>query len=86
MLVEHIITLLEFCLKNTYFLSQGTFYEQIEGTAMESPICPRVNNLFMEDFEIKAIRTVENPPNCGEDHRSPITIENFSIFRGRTRA
>ena len=35
-----IINLLEFCLKNTYFLFQGKFYEQIHGAAMGSPISP----------------------------------------------
>ena len=35
-----IITLLEFCLKNTYFLFQGKYYEQVQGAAMGSPIRP----------------------------------------------
>ena len=62
MKVEHIISLLEFCLKTTYFQFQGSFYEQINGAAMGSPISPIVANLFMEDFKIKAIQTAKNPP------------------------
>ena len=32
-------------------------YEQKEGAAMGSPISPIVANLFMEDFEIRALAT-----------------------------
>ena len=62
MKVEHITSLLEFCLKTTYFQFQGTFYEQISRAAMGSPVSPIVANLFMEDFEVKAINTAKNPP------------------------
>ena len=62
MKVEHITSLLEFCLKTTYFQFQGSFYEQVSGAAMGSPISPIVANLFMEDFEVKAINTAKNPP------------------------
>ena len=58
MKVEHITILLEFCLKTTYFQFQGRFYEQLQGAAMGSPISPIVANLFMEDFEIRAISSV----------------------------
>ena len=34
MTVNHIICLLEFCLRNTYFSFQGRYYEQAEGAAM----------------------------------------------------
>ena len=61
MKVEHITSLLEFCLKTTYFQFQGSFYEQINGAAMGSPISPIVPNLFMVDFEVKAINTAKNP-------------------------
>ena len=55
MTVKHIPCLLEFCLKNTYFSFQGSFYEQTEGAAMGSPISPIVANLFMEDLEVQDI-------------------------------
>ena len=55
MKVGHIISLLEFCLKITYFQFQGRFFEQLQGAAMGSPISPIVANLFMEDFEIEVI-------------------------------
>ena len=62
MTIKYICCLLEFCLKNTYFKFNGEFYEQKEGAAMGSPISPIVANLFMEDLEIKAIRTSNTLP------------------------
>ena len=40
MSIPQIVTLLEFCLKNTYFLFQGKYYGQANGAAMGSPIVP----------------------------------------------
>ena len=60
--VEHITSLLEFSLKTTYFQFQGRFYEQLQGAAMGSLISPIVANLFMEDFEIRAISSAVYPP------------------------
>ena len=62
MSVQHIISLLEFCLRSTYFTFQYRLYEQQEGAAMGSPISPIVANLFMEDFEKKAIESSPHPP------------------------
>ena len=63
MKVEHVTSLLEFCLKTTYFQFQGRFYEQLHGAAMGSPISPIVANLYMEDFETKAISSAVHPPS-----------------------
>ena len=62
MSVENITTLLEFCLKSTYFTPQTRFFEQQEGAAMGSPISPIVANLCMEEFETKAISSSPHPP------------------------
>ena len=62
MKVEHITSLLEFCLKTIYFQFQGIFFEQLQGAAMGSTISPIVANLFMEKFEIKAINSAVDPP------------------------
>ena len=59
--VEQIISLLEFCLKITYFQFLGWFYDQLQEAAMGYPISPIVANLYMEDFDIKAINTAEYP-------------------------
>ena len=63
MSVQHIIMLLEFCLKNTHFVFQGRFYEQTKGAAMGSPLSPIIANLYMEAFEEKAISTSTSPPS-----------------------
>ena len=42
MSTKHIMDLLEFCLRSTYFTYRGKFYEQVEGAAMGSPISPIV--------------------------------------------
>ena len=62
MTVENIICLLEFCLNSTYFMFQGKYFEQIEGAAMRSPSSPIVANLYMESFEVEAIRYAPHPP------------------------
>ena len=59
--VNDIILLLEFCLKNTYFSFQGQFFEQVEGAAMGSPVCPIVANLYMEYLEQIALHTALTP-------------------------
>ena len=63
MSMQQIITLLEFCLTNTYFLFQGKNYEQVQGAAMGSLISPLIANLFMEQFEVKALSTCPHPPS-----------------------
>ena len=63
MAVNHIVSVLEFCLRSTYFTFKGRFYEQQEGAAMGSPISPIVDNLYMEDLETKAIQSAQNPPS-----------------------
>ena len=65
--VKNITSLLEFCLKSTYFIFQGRYFEQQGGAAMGSPISPIVANLYMEDFEIRAINSSPQPPIFGED-------------------
>ena len=61
MSIPQIVSLLEFFLKNTYFLFQGKYYEQVHGAAMGSPISPLIANLFMEEFEVKAISSASHP-------------------------
>ena len=60
--VQSIIELLGFCLHNTYCSFQNKFYEQVEGTAVGSPVIPIVANLYMEHFEREVLRSASYPP------------------------
>ena len=63
MSIQQITTLLEFGITNTYFLFQGKYYEQVQGVAMGFPISPLIANMFMEEFEVKALSTCTDPPS-----------------------
>ncbi|GJQ68923.1 hypothetical protein Trydic_g6111 [Trypoxylus dichotomus] len=41
----------KYCLRTSYFVWDGSFYEQTDGVAMGSLLSPLVANLFMEQFE-----------------------------------
>ena len=60
--IENILSFLEFCINSTYFSFQGKFYEQLEGAAMGSALSPIVANMYMEKFEVEAIRSAPHPP------------------------
>ena len=63
MFIPQIVTLLEFCLKHTYFHFQGKYYEWVHDAAMGSPISPLIANLFMEELEVEALSTAPHPPH-----------------------
>ena len=81
MSIKHIIRLLEFCLRSTYFVFQGQYYEQVEGAAMGSPLSPIVANIFMKNFETKALETAQHPPKSMEE----ICGWHFCHFGNRTQ-
>ena len=45
-----IVRLLRFCLTTTVFHFKGTYYQQIDGVAMGSPVSPVITDIFMEDL------------------------------------
>ena len=57
---EDIIELTKFTMSTTYFTFRGKIYEQIHGTAMGSPVSVVISNLYMEDWEQRALATA--PP------------------------
>ena len=59
---EHIPRLLELCINCTYFVYDETYYLQVHGAAMGSPVSSIVYNLCMEHFESIALTTAPNPP------------------------
>ena len=48
--VEDIIHLLSFCLETTLFVYNDTYYQQVFGTAMGSPVSAVIANLVMETW------------------------------------
>ena len=82
MKIHHIISLLRFCLNNSYFSFQGRFYQQTEGAAIGSPISPIVANLFMEDLEVQAIRTSPTPPSLWKR----FVDDTFTIIKKEDRS
>ena len=59
----HYVThLSELCLRSTYFVFHGAYYQQQEGAAMGSPVSPVVANIYMEMFEELALRTATTCP------------------------
>ena len=66
MSIQKIVTLLEFGLKNTQFLFLGKYYKKVHGAAIGSSICPPpIVNLFMEEFEVKALSSTRHPSAYG---------------------
>lgn len=61
-LPKHITDLTKHCLSNTYFIYKGQRYKQIQGAPMGSPLSPIIANLFMEDFEIRALENAVHKP------------------------
>ena len=59
---ETICQLMRLCLTSTYFQFKDSYYEQIEGAAMGSPLSPVVANLFMETLEERALATATLQP------------------------
>ena len=55
------------CLRSTYFVFQGQYYEQTEGAAMGSPLSPIIANIYMEHFETRAFETAPHPLPSGRD-------------------
>ena len=88
MSIQHIITLHEYCFKNTCFPFQGKYYEQDHCAVMGSPISSFVANLFMEEFESKAISTAPTHPGFGSgmwmtllsSNRQNIANSSFNIL------
>ena len=54
--------LLNFVLRSTYFQYNGSIDEQKDGAAMGSPVSAVIANLYMEEFEERAIATATYKP------------------------
>ena len=47
----------------TYFVFEGTYYQQVFGTAMGSPVSAVIGNLVMEDVEQRALMSAPVNPS-----------------------
>nr|XP_049699777.1 uncharacterized protein LOC126053464 [Helicoverpa armigera] len=54
--------LLKHCLTSGYLLWNNHFYTQVDGVAMGSPVSPIVADIFMEDFEERALQSAPVTP------------------------
>ena len=54
-----IMSLNRLLLTTTYFQFGNVFYEEVEGAAMGSPLSPFVANIYMQDFEHRALTTTK---------------------------
>ena len=59
---SQVTTLLEFCLTTTYFKFRRQIYQQDHGCAMGLPFSLIIANLYMENFEVKAITSASHLP------------------------
>ena len=60
--VADICQLTELCLRSTYFKFQNDYFEQVDGAAMGSPLSPIIANLYMENFEQRALEIYSLKP------------------------
>lgn len=60
--VQDLARLLDFCLKNTYFIFRGVIYKQLHGAPMGASISVTAANLAMESVESRALASFEPPP------------------------
>lgn len=54
---QNILLLTRLCLQNTYFVFRDSYYKQLEGAPMGSPLSPPIANLFMEEFEVALMKS-----------------------------
>ena len=66
--VEDLIDLLSFCLNTTQFAYNGTYYQQVFGTAMGSPVSAVIANMVMEDVEQRALASSPVQPLFWKRH------------------
>ena len=50
----------------TYFRFQAKIFEQMYGMSMGSLLSPELSNLFMEEFENKALVETPHPPKFND--------------------
>ena len=62
--LQDIIMLVQICLESNYFQWEGVYYEQLERSAMGSPISPIFAEFFMQRLEFQIINTMSSINFC----------------------
>ena len=61
--VDNIMELLTLCITTTAFQLNDSYYQQIDGMAMGSPLSPVMANIYMEHFETEALKSAPLEPS-----------------------
>ncbi|XP_022796700.1 uncharacterized protein LOC111335111 [Stylophora pistillata] len=82
---DSIMNFLEFALDNNYFVLDGTFYKQVFGCPMGSPMSAILANLVMAHSEERALVATPQPPKWWyryvDDSQVCIVREHLTEFR-----
>ena len=74
---KNVMDLLEFLVRTTFFIFNGTYYQQTEGVAMGGPPSLIVSEIYMQATGTTALTATSHPPNVWEHHVDDV----FSIVR-----
>ena len=74
--------LLEFATKNSHFIFDGDYYDQIDGVAMGSPLGPVLANIFMCHFEEKWVFNSKGRPSIWFRY----VDDTFTLFDSKSNA
>ena len=80
--IDAIHTLLHFSLDNSYFEYDNTFYKQVTGGPMGSPLTVALAEIRVTDIENLAISSFSSPPK----HYKHFVDDGFGHFTDRTHA
>ena len=79
---EQFKKLLSLAVKNSCFLFNGEYYEQVDGVAMGSPLGPTLANIFLCHHEERSLGLKND--GCNSNQSTPnITGTILSSFSGR---
>ena len=76
---EQFRTLLTLAVKNSFFLFNGTYYEQLDGVAMGSPLGPTIANIFLCHWEEIWIKKC--PKQFKPEYYNRFMDDTFLLFR-----
>ena len=63
---KNVLDLLEFLVCTTFFIFNGTYYQQTEGVVMGGPPSSIVAEIYMQATETTALTTTSHPPKVWE--------------------